>query len=151
MRGDEFEAILRDRWNDLLRNYHLSTFPGGENRAYISGHNLLLQVLATRDGIDISYVDLSRPNLPLYSINSLLLRSRRDRLVLLPQTPRNTSFYNYVEIQLDILAGHLSRAAGDVLRGEHGWMQEHGPSHLDAGPDIRAFLDAPHTFHPVES
>ena len=151
MTGEELEAILRKKLCELIKDFNLSTFPDGENRAYISGTNLLIQVFATRDGVDITYIDQTEPTLPLYSINSLMLRARRDRLVFVPAEPRSTSFYDYVRIQLDVLARHLSRAGTDVLRGERGWMIEHGPSRADASSDIRAFLNGSHTFRPVEA
>ena len=151
MTGDELETILRDRWYELIKNLNLLTTANGENRAYIYGPNLLLQIFATRDGVDIIYIDQNQPTLPLYSINSLMLRARRDRLIFLPAEPRNTSFYDYVKIQLDVLARHLSRAGMDVLRGERGWMIEHGPSLTNASADIRAFLSGPHTFRPVDA
>ncbi|WP_174300568.1 hypothetical protein [Caulobacter sp. S45] len=151
MTGEELETILRERWLELIKSFNLSTAANGENRAYVSGPNLLLQIFATRDGVDITYIDRDQPTLPLYSINSLMLRARRDRLVLVPAEPRNTSFYDYVRLQLDVLARHLSRAGTDVLRGERGWMTEHGPSRADASADIRAFLNGAHTFRPVDA
>ena len=151
MTGEELETILREGWYELLKNFSLLTAANGENRAYISGPNLLLQIFATRDGVDITYIDQIRPTLPLYSINSLMLRARRDKLVFLPTEPRNSSFYDYVRIQLDVLARHVSRAGTDVLRGERGWMIEHGPSRADASADIRAFLGGSHTFRSVDA
>jgi hypothetical protein len=152
MTGEELDAILRQEWRDLLLKFHLFTCPAsGENTAYVKGSALLIQVLATRDGVDLTYVDQSEPRLALYSIDGLLLRIRRDRLQFSSSRPPSHSFQDFTRISLAALARHLRAAGQDVLRGERGWMAEHGPSRLDAGPDIRAFLASHPTFRPVHA
>jgi hypothetical protein len=152
MTGEELDAVLRREWRDLLRDFDLSTCPDTrENTTYVKGATLMIQVLATRDGGDLTYMDQSQPGLALYSIDGLLLRVRRDRLQFASSRPPSHSFQDFTRIDLAALCRHLRTAGQDVLRGERGWMAEHGPSRLDAGPDIRAFLASHPTFRPVHA
>jgi hypothetical protein len=148
MTGSELEKLVRTYMAHILFNYHLATMPIDENRVLLRSFNSAFEIMATPDGVSMTFIDTEDPKLRRYGVDHFLLTARRDRLTFPGARPATHSFAEYTSSDLSLLALHLSAAGDDILRGDRAWLHERPPSNAFASADIRAALSDGSRFDP---
>lgn len=128
---------IRSSFQNIISAFGLNLKSISENWVVLINKDYAIGVILDRDGLSYMYYDNASGG-KAYNLGLYLVNKRRDQLIFVSDDRSSEPLVEYLEHNINVFVGHLTKAGQDILRGEKAWLREYSWPSVDFDKKILA-------------